>query len=63
MIYGGGHSEMRMAQEIDDLAKTEKGKESIAISAFANALRQLPIILADNGGKYIILKSSRLRFC
>jgi len=41
---------MRMAQEIDELALSEKGKEAIAISAFANALRQLPTILADNGG-------------
>mgnify|MGYP000208380250 CR=1 FL=1 len=41
---------MRMAQEIEDLALTEKGKEAIAILAFAHALRQLPTILADNGG-------------
>lgn len=41
---------MRMAQEVDELALTEKGKEAIAIAAFANALRQLPTILADNGG-------------
>lgn len=42
---------MRMAQEVDELAKQEKGKEAIAIEGFAHALRQLPTILADNGGK------------
>jgi T-complex protein 1 subunit beta len=41
---------MRMAQEVDQLALTEKGKEAITIEAFARALRQLPTILADNGG-------------
>ncbi len=41
---------MRMAQEVEDLSQNEKGKESIAIAAFANALRQLPTILCDNGG-------------
>jgi len=50
VVYGGGHCEMRMAQEVDQLALQDKGKEAIAIEAFARALRQLPTILADNGG-------------
>ena len=41
---------MRMAMAVDKLAKTVKGKTAIAIEAFARALRQLPTILADNGG-------------
>lgn len=50
VIYGGGNSEMRMAMAVDNLAKNVKGKSSIAIEAYARALRQLPNILADNGG-------------
>lgn len=41
---------MRMSKEVDQLATTVKGKESLAIEAFARALRQLPTILADNAG-------------
>jgi len=49
-IYGGGNSEMSMANEVDDLAKTIKTKEALAVEAFATALRALPTIIADNGG-------------
>lgn len=52
---------MRMAAAVDKLAKTVmgiplikliflKGKTALAIEAFARALRQLPHIIADNGG-------------
>jgi T-complex protein 1 subunit beta len=41
---------MRMAYEVDQLALNEKGKEAIAITSFAHALRQIPTILCDNGG-------------
>lgn len=41
---------MRMASAVDKLAKSVKGKTAIAIEAYARALRQLPHILADNGG-------------
>ena len=50
VILGGGNSEIRMANEVEDLAKTVKGKQSIAIQAYANALKRLPGIIADNGG-------------
>ena len=50
MVYGGGFSEMKMAQSVEELAKTEKGKESICIESFAKALRQLPTIICDNAG-------------
>lgn len=49
-LYGGGNSEMRMSLEVDELAKTLQGKQSIAVEAFARALRQLPTIIADNAG-------------
>eukprot|EP01017_Pseudomicrothorax_dubius_P016194 TRINITY_DN183_c0_g1_i1.p1 TRINITY_DN183_c0_g1~~TRINITY_DN183_c0_g1_i1.p1 ORF type:complete len:542 (+),score=221.15 TRINITY_DN183_c0_g1_i1:135-1760(+) len=50
VLYGGGHSEMYMAQKVDELAATVKGKQAIAIEAYARALRQLPTIIASNGG-------------
>lgn len=50
VIYGGGNSEIHMAIACDALAKTVKGKEALAIEAYARALRQLPIIIAQNAG-------------
>ena len=41
---------MRMALEVEKLSLSEKGKESLAIEAFSHALRQLPMIIADNAG-------------
>ena len=39
-----------MANAVDELAKNTKGKKSLAMEAFARALRMIPIIIADNGG-------------
>ena len=49
-IYGGGNAEMRMSLAVDELAKTMAGKQAIAVEAYARALRQLPTIIAENGG-------------
>ena len=50
IVYGGGCSEMLMANAVNKLAQETPGKESMAIEAFASALRQLPTIIADNAG-------------
>lgn len=50
IIYGGGSSEMLMADAVDKLARTIMGKQQLAIEAFSSALRSLPTIIADNGG-------------
>ncbi|CAD98325.1 GroEL-like chaperone (ATPase) and T-complex protein 1 [Cryptosporidium parvum] len=50
VVYGGGCSEMLMSVSVDELSKRVEGKKSLAIEAFANALRQIPTILLDNGG-------------
>jgi len=50
LVFGGGFTEMKMALEVDNLAKNEKGKESLCIEAFAKALRQIPTIICDNAG-------------
>merc|ERR1711915_624160 len=49
-VYGGGCSEMLMAKAVEELASKTAGKEAKAMEAFANALRQLPSIIAENGG-------------
>ena len=45
-----GCAEMLMAKSVDEAAVNTAGKKSLAVEAFARALRQLPTILADNGG-------------
>jgi T-complex protein 1 subunit beta len=47
---GGGCSEMLMSCAVDNLAKKVEGKKSLAVEAFARALRMIPTILADNAG-------------
>jgi len=49
-VYGGGCSEMLMANAVCALAAATPGKEAVAIEAFGKALRALPTIIADNGG-------------
>jgi T-complex protein 1 subunit beta len=50
IIYGGGCTEVLMAQAVDRAVEATPGKRALAMSAFARALRQLPAIVADNGG-------------
>lgn len=49
-VYGGGCTEIFMAAAIDHKAESTAGKQALAMTAFARALRQLPAIVADNGG-------------
>jgi len=49
-VLGGGCAEMLMSVAIDGAARTVTGKKALAAEAFARALRQIPTILADNGG-------------
>lgn len=39
VVYGGGNAEIRMALAIDEIAKGIKGKQGLAIEAYARALR------------------------
>ena len=41
---------MLMVNAVRELAMKTEGKEAFAIEGFANALQQLPTIIADNGG-------------
>merc|ERR1711976_818089 len=49
-ICGGGCAEITMAQAIDKEIPKVAGKKALAMEAFAKALRELPTIIADNGG-------------
>lgn len=49
-VYGGGCTEILMAAAVDRAADTTPGKRSLAMRAYARALRQIPTILADNAG-------------
>lgn len=50
IVYGGGNSEIRMSLAVEELSKSVKGKQALAIQAYAHALKQLPTIIADNAG-------------
>jgi T-complex protein 1 subunit beta len=50
VICGGGCLEMLMANAIDAQVPLTAGKAALAMEAFSRALRQLPAIIADNGG-------------
>ncbi|KAF9169103.1 T-complex protein 1 subunit beta [Mortierella sp. AD011] len=49
-VLGGGCSEVLMSKAVDEVAAKTAGKQQAAIEAFSRALRQMPTILADNGG-------------
>lgn len=50
VVYGGGYPEMKMAQAVEALAAKTPGKRSLAMQAFARALRALPSTICDNAG-------------
>ncbi|KAH0790273.1 T-complex protein 1 subunit beta [Histomonas meleagridis] len=49
-VLGAGCSEVLMADAVETEAKKTPGKVSLAMDAFARALRQIPMILAQNAG-------------
>lgn len=50
VVLGGGCSEMVMAKAVDELVSRTPGKKALAQEAFSRALRQIPTIIATNGG-------------
>ena len=50
IVFGGGSSEMLMADAVSRLSARTPGKEAVAMEAYAKALRQLPSIMIDNAG-------------
>ncbi len=50
VFYGGGSIQAELALRLKDYAHTVKGKEQLAMEAFADALERIPRILAENSG-------------
>lgn len=50
VVYGGGSCEVACSLKVNEFAETHSGLEQYAIRAFATALEQVPISLAENSG-------------
>ena len=50
VVLGAGNAETAMANAVEKAAMKTQGKVSIAMEAFAKALRSIPVIIANNGG-------------
>jgi len=50
VLPGGGATEMRMAQAVEEASKKVAGKQVLAMEAYARALRNMPMHIADNAG-------------
>lgn len=51
-LPGGGWPEMSMAHAVQGQAARTPGKRSLAMEAFATALRAIPATICDNAGEY-----------
>ncbi|KAK8789957.1 hypothetical protein WA158_006737 [Blastocystis sp. Blastoise] len=61
IIYGGGAAEMACSVKISDYSDTVGGIEQYAIKAFADALEDIPLALAENSGLDPIQTVSELK--
>ena len=61
VLPGGGATEMRMAQAVEEASKTVSGKQVLAMEGYAKALRAMPMHIANNAGYDSADLVSRLR--
>ena len=61
IVPGGGAPEIRAAMELRKYADTFKGREQLAVAAFAEAMEVVPRSLAENAGLDTIDKLANLR--
>ena len=61
IVAGGGASEIEVSKAVRNHAESFKGREQLAISAFANAIEVIPRALAENAGLDPIDKLAALR--
>jgi len=61
LVAGGGSPEVELALRLKEYAATLKGREQLAVTAFAEALEVIPRTLAENGGLDPIDKLVELR--
>lgn len=50
IVYGGGSAEIACSISVSELADTVSGMEQYAVRAFADALEDVPMALAENSG-------------
>lgn len=62
VVIGGGSCEAILAQHIRRKAKSISGREQIALTRFADAIEEIPLILAKNSGMNIIDSLIKLRY-
>ncbi len=60
-VGGAGAPEMRLAKGLKEFAGTLKGREQLAVTAFAEAMEAIPRTLAENAGLDPIDTSTKLR--
>ncbi|MFZ8791429.1 MAG: thermosome subunit alpha [Thermosphaera aggregans] len=51
IVPGGGAAEIELATRLREFAAKVGGKEQLAIEAFASAIEEIPLILAESSGK------------
>lgn len=61
IVAGGGATEIEIAKELRKYAESFKGREQLAINAFADAMEVIPRSLAENAGLDPIDKIANLR--
>jgi len=61
IVAGGGASEIEVARELRRYAEEFKGREQLAVNAFADAMEVIPRSLAENAGLDPIDKLANLR--
>lgn len=61
VVPGGGAVEIQIAKNLRNYAESFKGREQLAVNAFANAMEIVPKSLAENGGLDPIDKLAQLR--
>lgn len=61
IVPGGGAIEIQLAKQLRKYAESFKGREQLAIDAFANAMEVVPRSLAENAGLDPIDKLAQLR--
>jgi len=61
IVAGGGATEIEVAKELRRYAESFKGREQLAINAFADAMEVIPRSLAENAGLDPIDKIANLR--
>ncbi|MBL7206340.1 MAG: TCP-1/cpn60 chaperonin family protein [Candidatus Aenigmarchaeota archaeon] len=61
IVAGGGSPEIEVAKEIRKYAESFKGREQLAVNAFADAIEIVPRSLAENAGMDPIDKLANLR--